>query len=85
MTEATVSVLEPILCSIPDGATFIARGQSFVYEAIADGKIKAVKSDGRTLLVVESLRQYAASLPEAKIKPTPKKLPKRLRAQKTGT
>jgi hypothetical protein len=39
------------------------------YSAIGDGKIEAVKSDKRTLVVVESLRRYAATLPAAKIKP----------------
>lgn len=60
--------ISPILCTIPDAAQIIARGQSFIYEAIAANKIKAVKSDKRTLVVVDSLREYAASLPPAKIK-----------------
>jgi hypothetical protein len=47
----------------------IGRGQTFVYGAIGDGRIEAVKSDKRTLVVVESLRRYAASLPRATIKP----------------
>jgi hypothetical protein len=58
-----------ILCSIPQAAAMIARGQTFIYGAIGDGRIEAVKSDKRTLVVVESLRRYAASLPPAKIKP----------------
>jgi hypothetical protein len=61
--------LAPILCRIPQAAMAIGRGRRFVYEAIATGKIQAVKSDKRTLVVVESLRSYAASLPPAKIKP----------------
>jgi hypothetical protein len=64
-------VLLPILCTIPHAATMIGRGQTFIYGAIGDGRIEAVKSDKRTLVVVESLRQYAASLPRAKIKPMP--------------
>ena len=58
-----------ILCSIPHAATLIGRGQTFIYGAIGDGRIEAVKSDKRTLVVVESLRRYATSLPPAKIKP----------------
>jgi hypothetical protein len=60
-----------ILCTIPQAAAMIGRGISFVYEALGDGRIEARKSDGRTLVVVESLRTYAASLPAAKIKPVP--------------
>jgi hypothetical protein len=60
-------MIEPILARVPDAATMIGRGITFIYEAIADGRIKAVKSDGRTLIVVTSLHEYAASLPPAKI------------------
>jgi hypothetical protein len=59
----------PILCTIPHAAVMLGRGTTFNYGAIGDGKIEAVKSDKRTLVVVESLRRYAASLPLAKIKP----------------
>jgi hypothetical protein len=61
--------LPPILCRIPQAAAMIGRGERFVYEAIATGQIEAVKSDKRTLIVVESLRRYVAALPAAKIKP----------------
>ena len=61
--------LPPILCRIPQAAAMIGRGERFVYEAIATGQLEAVKSDKRTLVVVESLRRYAAGLPPAKIKP----------------
>ena len=61
--------MPPILCRIPQAAAMIGRGERFVYEAIATGQIEAVKSDKRTLVVVESLRRYAAELPRAKIKP----------------
>jgi hypothetical protein len=61
--------LQPILCRIPQAAAMIGRCPRFIYEAIATGKIEAVKSDRRTLVVVESLRRYAAGLDRAKIKP----------------
>jgi hypothetical protein len=63
--------MEPmaILCRIPDAAAMIGRGRRFIYEAIATGQIEAVKSDKRTLVVVESLRRYAGELPRATIKP----------------
>jgi hypothetical protein len=44
------------------------RGQSWVYEAMADGRIKGVKSDGRTLVVVQSIHDYVAGLPPVCIK-----------------
>jgi hypothetical protein len=67
--------LNPILARIPDAAAMIGRGVTFLYEAISDGRIKAVKSDGRTLVLVSSLQEYAAGLPAAKINYSPK--PKR--------
>jgi hypothetical protein len=68
-----LAALAPILITIPQAAAFIGRGTRFIYEAIATKKIKAVKSDKRTLVVVSSLHEYAASLPAAKIKPLTKK------------
>jgi hypothetical protein len=53
-----------ILCTIPQAAAMIGRGISFVYEALGDGRIEARKSDGRTLVVVESLRIYPRFLPK---------------------
>jgi hypothetical protein len=67
---ANVQSGQPLLVRIPDAATMIGRGQSFIYEAIAANKIKAVKSDKRTLVVVSSLHEYVATLKAAKIKPT---------------
>jgi hypothetical protein len=63
------ALLPLILCTIPHAAAMIGRGQTFIYGAIGDGRIEAVKSDKRTLVVVESLRRYAAELPRATIKP----------------
>jgi hypothetical protein len=57
-----------ILCTIPQARTLIPRSRQFFYDAIAAGLIDAVKSDGRTMIVVQSLHDYAASLPQAKIK-----------------
>jgi hypothetical protein len=73
LEESSEVSLPPILCGIPQAATMISRCQRFIYEAIATGKIEAVKSDKRTLVVVESLREYARKLPAAKIKPLPKR------------
>jgi len=66
-------LLTPLLVTVPQAAAMIGRGVSSVYVAIGDGKIKAVKSDRRTLVSVASIREYVAKLPPAKIKPTAKK------------
>ena len=76
--------LSPILVTIPQAAAMIGRGTTFIYGAISDGRIKAVKSDKRTLIVVESLRAYAAGLPAAKIKRTTPRPPARLRSTSGG-
>jgi hypothetical protein len=64
--KANVAGIEPIFCSITAGALILSRSKRFILDAIARGKIKAVKSDTRTLLVVKSLKDYAKSLPAAK-------------------
>jgi hypothetical protein len=78
-STAQASVIPPILCSIPQASIAIGRGESALYELIGAGKIRAVKSDGRTLIVVESLHEYASSLPAAKIAPPRKRRPQRMR------
>jgi hypothetical protein len=75
--KTEVAAVEPILCSIPAAGAIIGRGERFIYEAIATNKIKAVKADKRTLVVMDSLREYAAGLPAAKIKPRITKKEKR--------
>lgn len=78
-TSVIQRVVDPILVSIEDAAMMIGRGTTFIYECLGDGTLKAVKSNARTLVVVDSLRAYAASLPPAKVKPVPKRLPPTLR------
>jgi hypothetical protein len=60
--KADIAPLEPLLCSIQAGTAIIGRSERFIIDAIARGKIKAVKSDRRTLLIVSSLRQYVDEL-----------------------
>jgi hypothetical protein len=70
--------LPPILCSIPQASAMIGRGVGAIYGLIGDGKIRAVKSAGRTLVVVESLHEYAKGLEAAQIRPRYRK-PQRMR------
>ena len=58
--------VESLLCGVKAGAKMIGRSERFIADAIARGKIRAVKSDRRTLLVVQSIWDYAASLPSAR-------------------
>lgn len=67
--KCNVTTVEPLLCSVEAAMAIIGRGQTFILDAIATGKIQAVKSDRRTLIVIKSLHAYVASLPPAELKP----------------
>jgi hypothetical protein len=85
--EITVIELAPLLVPVKQACTIIGRGQSALYELIGAGKIRAVKSDGRTLIVVESLREYAAKLEvdhPVKVAPPRKRKPQHLRQAETS-
>jgi hypothetical protein len=71
--------MAPLLVPVKQACTIIGRGQSALYELIGAKKIKAVKSDGRTLIVVESLYKYVNGLREAKIAPPRRRKPQHLR------
>jgi len=73
--KADIAPLEPLLCSVQAGVKLIGRSERFIADALAKGKIKGVKSDRRTLLIVQSLKDYAASLPPAKgtLNPPPRR------------
>ena len=67
--KCDIAPLEPMLCSVEAATKLIGRGERFVIDAIARGTLQAVKSDRRTLLVVQSLKDYVASLPAPRLKP----------------
>jgi hypothetical protein len=60
--KADIAPIEPLLCSIQAGTMIIGRSERFIIDAIARKQIQAVKSDRRTLLVVQSLKDYVATL-----------------------
>ena len=64
--KADVATIEPLLCSVAAATAIIGRSERFIYDAIATRKLHAVKSDNRTLVVVQSLKDYVAALPRAK-------------------
>ena len=67
--QKDAQAVEPALLSIPASSEFLGLSPASLYRLIGLGKLQAVKAGGRTLLVMQSLRDYAASLPPAKIKP----------------
>ena len=58
--------IEPLLCSVVEASVITGRSKRFIADGIARGLFQAKKSDGRTLLVVQSLKDYVAALPAAK-------------------
>jgi hypothetical protein len=60
--KADIAPIEPLLCSVAAGTAILGRSERFIIDAIARGQIQAVKSDRRTLLVVQSLRDYVDNL-----------------------
>jgi hypothetical protein len=77
--------VEPILCSVPQGCQMLGIGTQGLYDLLGAGLIKGVKRGTRTLLIVESLRSYAASLPPAVITAPKLRKPRRLREAESAT
>jgi hypothetical protein len=57
--------IEPIALTVPAAVHFSGLSRSEVYRQLAAGNICAVKSGKRTLILVESIRNYFARLPTA--------------------
>ncbi|MCB5945928.1 helix-turn-helix domain-containing protein, partial [Acidocella sp. KAb 2-4] len=51
--------------TIPNAVAFSGLSRSEVYRLLAAGKLRAVKSNKRTLIRMDSLRAYLDSLPAA--------------------
>jgi len=64
--KTEIARVEPVLCSVEEAAIIIGRSKRFIADGIARGLFEGKKSDGRTLLVVQSLKDYVAALPAAK-------------------
>ncbi|MGD0109012.1 MAG: helix-turn-helix domain-containing protein [Rhodopila sp.] len=54
-----------ITASIPDACRISGLSRSEIYRRLAVGDIHAVKNGSRTLILLDSLRAYLASLPAA--------------------
>jgi hypothetical protein len=66
LNKTEIARIEPLLCSVAEAAVITGRSKRFIADGIARGLFQGKKSDGRTLLVVQSLRDYVAALPAAK-------------------
>jgi excisionase family DNA binding protein len=53
---------EHLLAPIVEAGDMIGHGRTTVYRLINEGKLEAVKSGKRRLVVVESIRNYVQSL-----------------------
>ena len=81
MRASTVSrmEIEPFLVSIPQTCQLVGRGTATIYELLGSGQLEARKSDNRTLVTMESIKRYVASLPRAEVKQRPHRKPQHLR------
>jgi hypothetical protein len=61
--------IEPLTLTIKGTVRATGESRSKVYERIALGQYEAVKSDGRTLVLFESIKRRLAGLPRAVIAP----------------
>jgi hypothetical protein len=71
--------IEPLLLSIPQTSQTVGRCVATIYDLIGAGELDARKSDGRTLVTMESIKRYVDKLPKAEIAPRPKRNPQHLR------
>ena len=79
--QQSVVIVHPLLVPVKQACAIIGRGQSALYDLLGRGEIEAKKSDGRTLIVYESLRKYADRLPKATIAPPRQRKPQRMRLE----
>src|SRR5262249_45713029 len=71
--------VEPLLISIAQTCQLSGLCPAVVYDLIGGGRLEAVKSDGRTLVRMSSIKRYVDSLPEAKVAPPRERKPQHLR------
>lgn len=59
-----MSANEPILVSVNDACAMISCSRPTLYKFIRESRVRAVRSGGRTLIPLDSLKEYAAALPD---------------------
>lgn len=73
--------MDSMACSISDAAKMLGLGRSFVYELLAQKRLRAVKSGSRTLVLTDSIRDYLDGLPPAEISGRVRERRRRVAAQ----
>lgn len=68
-STGSTNTIERILVSVEDAAVMVALCRATVFRLIGSGEIRTVKYGRRTLVPVQSLREWAASLQDTP--PTP--------------
>jgi hypothetical protein len=58
----------PMALTIHEAVRISGLSRSELYRRLSDGKVQAVKSGARTLILMDSLRAHLASLPPAKFR-----------------
>jgi hypothetical protein len=59
---------EPFLVPVSQASAMIGRCPRAIYDLMAVGELKAVKSGRSTLIIYDSIKNYVTNLPAAKIK-----------------
>jgi hypothetical protein len=71
INPAAPPALKPFAVTIRKAQVLLGdKSRSEVYEAVAHGKLVALKDGGKTLITLSSIEAYMASLPRAEIKPS---------------
>ena len=63
--ETETTRTSPLAVTIPEATRVSGLSRSELYRRLADGKVRAVKSGARTLILMDSLRAHLESLPSA--------------------
>ena len=63
--ENSTSQTSPLAVTIHEAVRVSGLSRSELYRRLADGKVRAVKSGSRTLILMDSLRTHPTSLPAA--------------------
>jgi hypothetical protein len=69
--ETETTRTSPLALTIHEAVRVSGLSRSELYRRLADGKVKAVKSGARTLILMDSLRGHLANLPPASFRAPP--------------
>jgi excisionase family DNA binding protein len=72
-------IVEPMAAPIPDACRYSGLSRSEIYRCLADGRIQAVKSGARTLILMDTVRAHLATLPRATFRAPPSAAQRQLR------